>query len=39
MSLLSIKKIFYEISKMYIEFLKNSGFIEEFIYLEPIVVS
>ena len=28
------KKIFHEISKMYIEALKNSGFKEEFTYLE-----
>ena len=29
------KKIFHESSKMYIEALKNSGFKEEFTYLEP----
>ena len=31
----SNKKIFHESSKMYIEALKNSGFKEEFTYLEP----
>ena len=34
-SSLSSNKIFHESSKMYIEALKNSGFKEEFTYLEP----
>ena len=31
----SDKKIFHESNKMYIEALKNSGFKEEFTYVEP----
>ena len=35
----SNKKIFHESNKMYTEALKNSGFKEEFTYLEPKVLN